>query len=41
LDNDYDSLWTLTLDPNGNLTADFTKCEGINSATLPATAPQF
>jgi len=41
LDTDYDSLWTLTLDAHGNLTADFTKCEGINSATLPATAPQF
>ena len=41
LDNDYDSLWTLTLDADGNLTADFTKCEGIDSGTLPPTAPQF
>lgn len=38
---DYDSLWTLTLDAHGNLTADFTQCEGINSAALPAAAPQF
>jgi hypothetical protein len=38
---DYDSLWTLTLDAQGNLTADFTKCEGIDSASLPAAAPQF
>jgi hypothetical protein len=40
-DKDYDSLWTLTLDEYGNLTADFTKCEGINSGALPPTAPQF
>jgi hypothetical protein len=39
--DDYDSIWTLTLDPAGNLTVDNSKCEGINSATLPATAPQF
>jgi hypothetical protein len=38
---DYDSLWTLTLDSSGNLTADFTQCEGINSATLPVTPPAF
>ncbi|MGA2833576.1 MAG: hypothetical protein ABSE55_10955 [Terracidiphilus sp.] len=38
---DYDSVWTLTLDGSGNLTADFTMCEGINSAALPAAAPQF
>ena len=41
LDTDYDSLWTLTLDEQGNLTADFTQCEGIDSGTLPPTAPQF
>jgi hypothetical protein len=41
LDTDYDSLWTLTLDAHGNLTADFTQCEGINSGALPPTAPQF
>ena len=38
---DYDSLWTLILDAQGNLTADFTQCEGIDSAALPAAAPQF
>ncbi|MGA3010037.1 MAG: hypothetical protein ABSD72_07225 [Terracidiphilus sp.] len=38
---DYDSIWTLTVDGSGNLTADFTKCEGISSAALPAAAPQF
>ena len=38
---DYDSLWIVTLDASGNLTADFSKCEGINSADLPAAPPQF
>ena len=38
---DYDTVWTVTLDDNGNVTADFTKCEGINSTALPATAPPF
>ena len=39
--SDYDSIWTVTLDANGNLTADFSKCEGIESSALPAAAPQF
>jgi hypothetical protein len=39
--NDYDSVWTVTLDANSNLTVDNSICEGINSAKLPATAPQF
>jgi hypothetical protein len=38
---DYDSIWTVTLDAQGNLTADFTKCEGIDSAALPAAPPEF
>lgn len=38
---DYDTVWTVTLDANGNLTVNNGQCEGINSATLPATAPQF
>jgi len=38
---DYDSLWIVTLDASGNLTADFSKCEGINSADLPAAPPEF
>ncbi|GFO55912.1 hypothetical protein GMSM_29190 [Geomonas sp. Red276] len=38
---DYDSLWVITIDAIGNLTADFTQCEGINSATLPVSPPLF
>ena len=38
---DYDTIWTVTLDSHGNLTVDNGKCEGINSAELPATAPRF
>ncbi|MGA3262522.1 MAG: hypothetical protein ABSC47_00585 [Terracidiphilus sp.] len=38
---DYDSLWTLTLDGAGNLMADFTKCEGIESSSLPPKPPEF
>jgi hypothetical protein len=38
---DYDSVWTVTLDAKGNLTADFSQCEGIDSAALPPTPPQF
>lgn len=38
---DYDSIWTIALDGSGNLTADFSQCEGINSATLPVMPPQF
>jgi hypothetical protein len=39
--NDYDTIWTVTLDGVGNLSVNNALCEGINSATLPATAPQF
>lgn len=39
--DDYDSIWTVRLDSGGNLTVDNSQCEGINSATLPAMAPQF
>src|SRR5208337_4335732 len=35
--NDYDAIWTVTLDSAGNLTVNNALCEGINSATLPAT----
>jgi hypothetical protein len=38
---DYDSIWIVTLDPSGNLSLDFSQCEGIDSAELPATAPRF
>jgi hypothetical protein len=39
--DDYDTIWTVTLDSVGNLTVNNALCEGINSATLPATPPQF
>jgi hypothetical protein len=38
---DYDSIWTVTIDANGNLTANNALCEGISMATLPETPPQF
>jgi hypothetical protein len=38
---DYDTIWTITLDAMGNLTVDNDLCEGIDSASLPETAPQF
>ena len=40
-DDDYDTIWTVTLDANGNLSVDNSLCEGIDSATLPATCPEF
>jgi hypothetical protein len=39
--DDYDSVWTVTLDGQGNLAVNNSVCEGIPSAALPATAPQF
>ena len=39
--DDYDTIWTVTLDAEGNLTVDNSLCEGIDSAALPATCPQF
>jgi hypothetical protein len=39
--DDYDTIWTVTLDGTGDLTVDNAKCEGIDSASLPATCPQF
>jgi len=39
-DNDYDTIWIITLDAKGNLT--FTNdCEGLPSAALPASCPSF
>ncbi len=38
---DYDTIWTVKLDAQGNLTADNASCEGIDSVNLPPTAPQF
>lgn len=40
-DDDYDTIWTVKLDATGNLSVDNSKCEGIDSATLPVTCPQF
>jgi len=37
---DYDTIWTVKLDAQGNLTVNNALCEGIESASLPATAPQ-
>jgi hypothetical protein len=39
--SDYDTIWTVKLDAQGNLTVDNALCEGIDSTTLPVTAPQF
>jgi hypothetical protein len=38
---DYDTIWTVTLDAHGNLTVNNALCEGIDSASLPSTAPHF
>ncbi len=38
---DYDTIWTVTLDAQGNLTVDNDLCEGIDSTKLPAAAPRF
>ena len=39
--NDYDTIWTVKLDGTGNVTVNNALCEGIDSASLPVTAPQF
>ena len=39
--SDYDTIWTVTLDAEGNLTVNNGLCEGIDSTKLPATAPLF
>ncbi|MBF0530806.1 MAG: hypothetical protein HQK55_16370 [Deltaproteobacteria bacterium] len=38
---DYDTIWTVRLDATGNLTVNNALCEGIDSASLPATPPPF
>ncbi len=40
-DADYDTVWTVKLDAQGNLTAHNALCEGIDSIQLPKTAPVF
>jgi len=39
--SDYDTIWTVKLDARGNLTVNNGLSEGIDSAALPAKAPQF
>ncbi len=38
---DYDTIWTVKLDGMGNVTVSNGTCEGISSALLPPTPPQF
>ena len=40
-ETDYDTIWTVKLDAQGNLTVNNALCEGIDSVSLPHTAPQF
>ena len=39
--NDYDTVWKVRLDADGNLIVNNAMCEGIDSAALPATCPHF
>jgi hypothetical protein len=38
---DYDTIWTVKLDAQGNLTVNNALCEGIDSTKLPARAPLY
>ena len=38
---DYDTVWTVRLDAQGNATVDNALCEGIDTTQLPAVAPLF
>lgn len=38
---DYDSIWTVNIDSNGNLNVNNSLCEGINTLALPSTPPIF
>lgn len=38
---DYDTVWTVKIDAQGNLTVDNDLCEGIDTTKLPDTAPLF
>ncbi len=40
-DTDYDTIWRVRLDGQGNVTVDNALCEGIDSSSLPAAPPQF
>ena len=39
--NDFDTVWTVKLDANGNLSVDNDVCEGLSSADLPKAPPAF
>ncbi len=39
--DDYDTVWTVTLDAQGNVSVDNSMCEGISSKDLPKTPPEF
>lgn len=39
--DDYDTIWTVRLDAEGNLTVDNALCQGIDSASLPPAPPPF
>jgi hypothetical protein len=39
--DDYDTIWTITIDDDGNMTVNNDLCEGIDTTQLPETAPQF
>jgi hypothetical protein len=41
LASDFDSIWTVRIDGQGNLNVDNDLCEGINSLDLPKAPPQF
>ena len=40
-EGDYDTIWRVQFDSQGNVTVDNALCEGIDSASLPAAPPQF
>ena len=40
-DTDYDTVWTVTIDANGNVTVDDRIFEGLDSKLMPKTAPAF
>lgn len=40
-DTDYDTIWTIRLDAQSNLSVNNSLCEGIDSTSLPPSPPQF
>jgi len=40
-DGDYDTIWTVRIDAQGNLMIDNANCEGINTRLLPPLAPRM